>query len=316
MTDINDTYSDQDRKTLERIRNWINAEQGRDQAQLARLSGMKQGTLSQVLSGKYPSSPTSWLTRLEDVVERWYERQRSGLSKIPRIDTGTFATMQKVMGRAHRDADFGVIFGRVGIGKTVAVRAYAARSNAVLVEAFDGIDHSTLIAELVDASGAKVPVRSTLSAKQNAVIKRLRGSDRVILVDEAQWLPPQSLGALRRISDLAEVGVVLVGNPELEIRIADPDGRFGQITSRIGFWPPIFEAIPNDDMAAMAKAFVGQAGIECGEDAINEATSCAHGSGRLLEKLLRNALRSANAKGQPVTAKLIREIYQSTFRGL
>jgi len=309
-------YNEHDLAMLARVRAWIDPDAGRDQATLGRLSGVKQGTMSQVISGKYPSSPTAWLQKLDDVVDRWRARQRGGLRKIPHTDISTFSMMQKIIGRAHRDADFGVIFGRVGIGKTIAVRAYSARSSSVLVEAFDGIDHGTVLRDLVTSSGAKVGERATGSAKLAAVIRALKGSDRVVLVDEAQWLPAQSLGALRRISDLAEDGVVLVGNPELEIRIADPDGRFGQITSRVGFWPPVFQEIPQEDMAAMARAFFAQAEVECGDEAVGEAARCANGSGRLLEKLLRNSVRSAQSQGLPITAELISKIYRDTFRGV
>jgi DNA transposition AAA+ family ATPase len=314
--EINASYSEADKAALERVRAWLNKEAGRDQATLGRLSGVKAGTLSQVLSGQYPSSPSDWLATLADVVDRYWERQKAGLSKIPLTETKTFSMMTRVIARAHQDGDFGVIFGRVGIGKTMVVQRYAATRAAVLVEGFDGIDHSTLVGELVEGTGAKVSPSATQSAKINAVIKRLKGSDKVILVDEAQWLPDRSLGALRRISDMAGVGVVLVGNPELEIRVADPDGRFGQITSRIGFWPPVFTEVPRPELEQMARAFLDRAGVEAGDESVSQFAESAKGSVRLLEKLLRNALRNALTRRKPITGELVRQVYAETFRGV
>jgi DNA transposition AAA+ family ATPase len=315
-TEINSAYSEADRAMLARVTEWINPEAGRDQATLGRLTGMKAGTLSQVVTGKYPTSPTKWLTLLVDAVERWQERQRAGESSIPLCRTETFNRFSKIIARAHRDRDFGCIFARVGTGKTTAIMAYAERGSAVVLEAFDGIDHSTVVAELVEATGVKIDTKATQSAKVNAVIKRLKGSDKVILVDEAGWLPDRSLGALRRISDVAKVGVVLAGTPDLEIRIADPDGRFGQITSRTGFWPPVLKEVPANDLVQMARAYLEASGVEAGEEALGQFATSAKGSARLLEKLLRGVLRAARSGGKAITGGMVAEIYNTTFRGV
>lgn len=314
--DLSPSYTEEDRELLARVKGWINPEEGRDQASLSRKSGVAAGTLSQVLSGGYPSSPTKWLQRLADVVDREWERQRQGLSRIPFCETKTTRNIIKVIERAHRDRDFGTYMARVGCGKTTAIRRYAETHKAVVLDAFDGIDHSTVIRELAEATGAKVATSATLSAKIAAIIRALRGTDTVILIDEAGRLPDLSLGALRRISDIAEVGCVLIGNPELERRIADPDGRFGQITSRIGFWPVVLTAIPADDLAMMARAFLAQAGEEAGDDVISQLVESCQGSGRALEKLLRNTLRSARARSEPVTAALVKRVDTETFRGV
>ena len=124
-----------------------------------------------------------------------------------------------------------------------------------MIEAFPGAGAPVVLRYLIERVGA-VGQRRTMAEMTAGLVEALRGSDRVILVDEAETLTDQALLHLRRISDAAGVGVVLVGTPGLMGLVHDPDGKFGQITSRIGFWPPICQAISEDDAAALAAAYL------------------------------------------------------------
>lgn len=305
-------YTPEDHNKIKRITDWLSADDSRTAAELSRLSAIKEGTRSSILNGSYISSPTKFLDRMLNAIERQEERDRSGKADIPFTQTSVALAMRGVCGRAHNDKDFGIFLGRVGTGKTTALREYTKNTpTAVLIEAFEGIDHSTFMDELIKATGVTVS-KGTAASKMAQLINALRATDKVILVDEANWLPKRSFGALRRISDVAEVGVVLVGTPDLLPMVQDPNGRFGQISSRIGFWPAVVQTITEKDCQDLVNSYFS--------DPVDEATlkafwSCCEGSARTLRNLLRNTYRSASKNKTEVSASLVKRINTQTMAG-
>ncbi len=309
---INPTYSQDDQEKIAKINRWFNPEEGRTGAELSRMTNIKEGTRSSILNGSYASSPTKFLNRMLDAIDRQHERERSGKADIPYTETSIAKVVTSACRRAHNDRDFGIFSGRVGTGKTTALRQYVKTTpSAVLIEAFEGIDHSTFMRELIASTGATI-IKGTAAAQMANLIRALKGSDRVILVDEANWLPKRSFGALRRISDVAEIGIVLVGTQELLPMVQDPDGRFGQISSRIGFWPPVAKQITQSDTAELVNSYFG----EVMDDSVLKAFyECCEGSARTLRNLLRNTWRNTRKSKTVVSADLIRKINMQTMAG-
>lgn len=305
------SYSADDQQLVRRINAWL-AEPGRTGAELSRQTGIKDGTRSSILTGAYVSSPTEFLQRMADVIDRIDERNQTALNDIPYTVTSVAARIDYACKRAHSDRDFGIFIGSVGVGKTTALRAYTRKTpSAVLLEAYDGIDNTMFLQELIAATGA-VQVKGTLAMQMSGLIKALKGTDRVILVDEANWLPKRSFGALRRISDVSGIGVVLVGTDELLPMVNDDGGRFGQISSRIGFWPIHASVITEDDCAALVSSYFSQA---MPEPVLKAFYSCSKGSARTLRNLLRNSCRYANRTNTTVIPELINKINQDAMAG-
>lgn len=305
------TYTDDDQQLVHRINTWLE-ESGKSAADLSRLTAIKDGTRSSILTGRYISSPTAFLQRMIGAIERIDDRNQSARNDIPYTETSIALSVESVCKRTHADRDFGFFVGKVGIGKTTALRAYKRTNQAaILLEAFEGIDHSTVIYGLCEATGL-IQAKGTVSMQLAGLINLLRGSDRVILVDEANWLPKRSFGALRRISDMAEIGVVLVGTGELLPMVQDPDGRFGQISSRIGFWPVMAKQISEKDGALLVASYFSD---EQPEAVLKTFYNCCEGSARTLKNLLKNTCRYANKNNADITPELIKRMNQQTMAG-
>jgi type II secretory pathway predicted ATPase ExeA len=73
----------------------------------------------------------------------------------------------------------------------------------------------------------------------------------LLIVDEAETLTPHQLHTLRRLRDLANVGIVLAGTEWLTGLIKPERGQFDQIRSRCGFWPETVRGITAEDAAAL-----------------------------------------------------------------
>ena len=301
MTDTN-TYSAADELAAERARAWLGA--GNTRAALARAAGISAGVVSQILGGTYPSPPGEHLEAMSAAIERAGERLASP-ADIPYVETSVAAGVRGVCRRAHNDRDIGLYAGRVGIGKTVAAQRYAADNRgALFLEAYPGAGAPVLLRLLAERLGAQAR-RRTVADTTAACVDALRGADRVILVDEAETLTDQALLHLRRVSDSAEIGVVLIGTPALMGLVSDDGGKFGQISSRIGFWPPIARSITEEDARALALAYLGEAPAADVQAALWAA---CRGSARALRNVLRNSARWCRRRGRPLDAGVVREV--------
>ena len=309
-----DHYSTADAAAVDGIAAWL-AEPGHSQAMLARAAGLSVGTVSRVLHGTWPSAPTAHLEGMLAATERERER-RADPADIPFTETSVSTAMARVIDRAHRDRDIGVFFARVGTGKSRALAHHAEihPRTVVLVDAYPAAGARVVMAHLAErlAPGAR---RRTIADMTAAVIDAVRGSDLVLLIDEAETLAAQALLHLRRISD-AGVGLVLAGTPGLERLVDDPDGKFGQITSRIGFWPPVIECITEDDARALAEAYLHAAGEPDVAPGVHGALWAAcEGSARALRNLVRASVRYARRRGGTLTPDIVAAVERGTMRG-
>ncbi len=308
-------YSEADIEgAVRQIKFWLNKPgKGRSKAALARIAGISPAAVGQILSGRYPADPSAHLEAMTAAVDREQEREREP-AEIPYTETSVAKMVRSVIRRAHQDRDFGIFAGRVGVGKTVALRHYAAehQTTAVLIEAYPGAG-APVVLRLIASSVNALITRRTVADTTAAIVETLRGSDRVILVDEAETLTPQALLHLRRISDAARVGVVLAGTPGLMALVHDPDGKFGQITSRIGWWPPLCQSISAEDAALLTAAYLGEDLAAETQKALWEA---CQGSARALRNLLRHARRrQAKHDETGLTAELIRRVDRHAMGG-
>ena len=142
------------------------------------------------------------------------------------------------------------IVGEVGSGKTLLCRyllnhleslgwAAAYVPNPHLTPA---ALHQALHAELAGEAGDRPPPGDahglTKALEQRLLALARTGARAVALIDEAQAMPLETLEALRLITNLETekrklLQIVLFGQPELDVRLADPSVR--QIRSRIVF---------------------------------------------------------------------------------
>lgn len=311
MTHPTPTTTSTPSSDIDRIRAWL-ADHPRGKSALARAAGISPATLSLVLDGRYSADPAPHIAAILGAIVR-DDARRDQPGEIPYAETSVARAVRRAIARAHQDRDIGIFAGRVGIGKTVALRRYAADHPraAIVVDAYPGATAPIVLRLLARAAGAAVQ-RRTVADCTAAIVDTLRGSDRVIIVDEAETLAALALAHLRRISDAAGVGVVLIGTPSLIGLVSDPDGRFGQITSRIGWWPPVAQAITAEDAETLAAAYLGAAPASKTLAALVEAS---RGSARALRNLLRHAQRRAAKRRAEIDAAMIAEIDRHAMGG-
>lgn len=297
-------YTPQDHAKVESIIDWLDRNK-QSRAWLAKKASMPGGTVSQVLSAKYPSSPSKQLNQLLSVLDTETERLADGTPDYVR--GSVHKLLQVVCDRTRKHQNFGVITGYVGIGKSrFCVEYQKANPLTLLIEVSPSMSPGVFMAELLEKLNNAVP--AGLSAKFKEIKRVLKGTNYLILVDEAEKMSASALEYLRRIRDTAKIGVVLVGTEGLTSLIKPQHGQFQQIRSRVGMWPKTIESITRDDADDIVRTSLADAG-ELPDDLLEVLWAYCDGSARVLTENLLPALRDFGiARGAKLSAELMHSI--------
>jgi DNA transposition AAA+ family ATPase len=116
-------------------------------------------------------------------------------------------------------------------GKTDAVKAYANDDPDVIpVEAAIGMTAKAMFSELAQRVG--LDGEGSTNDLFVEVCRKLKGSDRMIIIDEAENLAYRTLEFVRRTYDMAKIGVLLVGTRRLITNLRGRRGQYAQLYSR------------------------------------------------------------------------------------
>lgn len=301
-----DKYTEQDRADTRRVIGWLNKAQ-KPQSWLARISRVNVGTLNQVVRGNYAASPSKFLAQMLEAIAS--NDERTATRDVPFVETSVYKLAASVYHRARTYRNLGVLTCSVGTGKTTAASEYERRTpNVHLIECMRNMSASAFLDELCAKLSLAAETRGQSKEKKFfACVRSLRGTESLLIVDEAETVLPETLHYIRRIRDMARIGIVLQGTEDLLAQIKPEHGRFGQIRSRIGFWPEAVGSISRQDADELALAAFEE--IEVDQPSLDAMWDVGGGSARLLCEALIPAIRDYGLrKGRPLSAGLVRQV--------
>lgn len=309
-----ESYGDKDQLAVQRIYEWLNANPKHNKSWLARASTIKEGTLSSILTGKYAASPSEHLKAMLNATMRTDERRELGINETIFVNTATWRLCLAVCNHAFRQRDFGVFAGYVGTGKTTALKQYTKKHTGVyLIEADPDMNANILMTDLLEAMGI-ASAGLNRSERFRMTVKALKGTESLIIVDEADKIQPKSLEYLRRIRDKAEVGIVLAGTEKLQAMINRRHGQFDQIRSRVSMWPNLIKGISKEDANAVLEQHFPQL-ISDAPNRLDDADGIkdmfwrfSGGSMRLLAEGLIPAVKTYGLSKHEFSANLVRDV--------
>lgn len=300
-------YTPNDLELVELVKTWL-TEHNKPRAWLSGITRIPNGTISQILSGKYASSPSRQLGTMLSCLNVEEERLKDGTSGY--IKGSVHQLLEVVYERTRKHQSFGVVTGYVGVGKTRTATEYANTTPlTVLVEASPHMTAGVLLDVLLDQLNAPAP--AGLDRKFREVLKALRGTNFLIIVDEAEKVSAPALEYLRRIRDMAKVGIVLQGTEKLSALIKPQHGTFDQIRSRVQMWPKTIECISRNDADDMARAALADAG-ELADEVLDALWAYGEGSARMLNENLVPAIKDYGRGA--LTAALVHKIFKTVLR--
>ena len=216
---------------IESLREYI-AKSGKTQTAVGTELGVSSGAISSFLSGKY-KTPHTLIPKVCALLSM--NAKKAVAPKAPGFaETSISRTVYNTVAYAHLRGVIAVVYGDAGVGKTSTVREYVKNDSlALLITISPTYSSITGVNELI---AAQLGVRERVARRLTAEIEdRLKGSGRVLIVDEAQHLTVRALNHLRCISDESGVGIALVGNEEVYSKLrGSGKADFAQLFSRIG----------------------------------------------------------------------------------
>lgn len=201
--------------------------------------------------------------------------------------------------KCHVKCKIGVIYGRAGLGKTTAIKEYVSNnSDTIFIEADLGYTVKVLFRKIHKILGMNGV--GLINEMHEDIIKKLSGTGRLIIIDEAEHLPYRALELLRRIYDKAGIGILLVGMPRLYHNLCGNRGDYEQLYTRALYKISLEELKPED-----VRAIVEKAAPDSGELWKIFYEYCK-GNARMLSNLLENAIETARLSNKPITPELIK----------
>lgn len=216
---------------IESLREYI-AKSGKTQKAVGQELGISDGLVSSFLAGKY-KTPHTMIPKIRALLDM--HAKKAVAPKAPDFaETSISRTVYNTIAYAHLRGVIAVVYGDAGVGKTSTVREYVKNDSlALLITISPTYSSITGVNELIAAQmGVRERVARRLTAE---IVDRLKGSGRVLIVDEAQHLTVRALNHLRCMSDESGVGIALVGNEEVYSKLrGSGKADFAQLFSRVG----------------------------------------------------------------------------------
>lgn len=296
-------------KLQERLKEYIESS-GVSISRVGSMLGLSGSTVSLWLADKYAGDVGKISTAIERFLERQHERVRSRRRKREDKFVWTSAA-KKFTGAAkiaHDECVIGVVIGAAGVGKTMACRKYAGENPGVIfIELDPTYTKRALLIEIHRACGGS-GTGSDRSIMAD-IIDRLSGSERLIIIDEADLLSVKSVDILRRINEFANVGLLMVGLPRLYEIIRGVAAQYEKLWSRVDVIVTLGKASEND-AEELVKQYVPKA------DGITKVfKELGKSNPRLISKLLRRATALAEQNGSSVDEELVRSVVQTLMIG-
>lgn len=205
---------------------------GMSQSGMAKELAISAGALSSYMNGKYPT-PEKITEKIAELMQ--IHAKKALAPKAPEyVETTVTNMVRQAIAYAHMRGVVSVAYGDAGVGKTTAVEQYLKENQLAI-----GI---TIMPTYASLTGVNELLSEALGVRERTdrkitreIINKLKGSGRVIIVDEAQHLTPRAIEHLRSISDKAKIGICFVGNERIYTNLlGNRRSEYAQLFSRIG----------------------------------------------------------------------------------
>lgn len=230
----------------ERLEGYLKAT-GLSQAKAAPIIGVSMTVLSQYRNGNYKGNIKEVEKKLDEflnTVDEQVEQKRKASPFKPAedyVETKTSQDIQAMIQYAQVNGGIVIAHGDAGIGKTKAAQKYVV-DNPHLAVYLEMSPISGTLGNMLKmlARTLKIPETRNKLDMITTIREKLEGTNKVIVIDEAQHLKLSALEQIRTLADPNSitgkkgVGIVLIGNSEIYTKMrGKQEARFAQLFSRI-----------------------------------------------------------------------------------
>jgi DNA transposition AAA+ family ATPase len=262
-------------------------------------------------------NPVKYYVSTKQAVANYLEKKedrRFPLENPMFCETSIAVKMGAICSCCKQDGDMGIVVGASGLGKTEFLREMKRLDRGMILATGDPTARSVgsillLISKLLPGISR---VSCTNSAFMMNIIDCLKGSGRLLVIDEAHFLSWEAFEAARKIYDATGIGLVFVGQQRLYDQMRGGSRKsllWDQIFSRVGLRAHFKGDIPMEDVSMIAnKIYSGGLDNKCMQYLHNQANG--PGKFRVMVKLLQRAQRLAESEGTKVSLPLLQQVHR------
>ncbi|ECP1857907.1 AAA family ATPase [Salmonella enterica] len=274
---------------------------GYSQGQVARAIGRSVTAMNQYVQGKYNGDIADMEERIANFIRRVREKQNALRIDERFVSTPTARKGLEVLAYAHQECEICVLYGAAGLGKTMTLKEYARRDDAVIfIEADPGYTARTLLEEL--CGRLRLSKNGNIHTLIDLCVEKLKGTGRLLIIDEAELLPYRALEVIRRLHDKAGIGVVMAGMPRLIVNLKGKRGEFAQLYSRVALALDMGNSLDREDFDQIAVDLMPEAEDQKIRNALYDQSK---GNARRLFKLARGVYRTCDISKKDVSVTAI-----------
>lgn len=312
-----ETYT-QEISLRERV-NEILKEMKMNKAELALRLNYSRSMISQYLNGKYNSDPAQLEAQLREFVNAYEsepaqeagEQVTRSIATVIKPKTEYFESTDYVQTigickACQENQALGIIVARSGYGKTHALKKYAKMPRVVYIEGNETMNCKDIIRRIESRIGMSRSYGSIDERMEHIVEFFNVNEGYLIIMDEADKLinkyTQKKIELLRNITDAAEVGLVIAGEPILENLLKGYDKRF---TNRMDFYYKL-RGLSQQEVRDYLEGYnIDDAAMT---EFLARATNSQTGCFRLLDRTLNNVIRLLKDSGETrVTMKIMKQ---------
>lgn len=287
--ELNNISSAEDVKQA--LREWMTMNNF-SQADVGRRIGKSGSLISQFLAGKYQGNTTELTHDIIGLMAREFNRKLEEI-EIPTCMTENTIDVMSVCSLVHQTRAMGVIHGGSGYGKTTGLKLYMKKHNqSIMVTCVRRIKGLVLSLILDELKPKKIRRYRTQAAEVIAIIEELKGTDLLLIIDEAHHLEYDQFEQIRAIHDATGTPVIYAGNDDIVDRMTGKHQfDFDQIYSRVPIKKNLNGKIARNDVELILQGL----GLKPDRDIVRflEKKVNEQGHFRVLKNLLSNAIRFA-----------------------
>jgi DNA transposition AAA+ family ATPase len=291
----------------ERLRNQMKID-GLSQRAVSEQIGVSHGALSAWMSGTYKGSNDAIAEAVRGFLSRRREVAESPLPEDERfpttVETKVYTEVHHALRNCHLKGKIGVVTASSGAGKTRAAKDYAAKNTGVmLIECHHSFPARMVIKAIARSCG--VEAIGSIHEMLTAVCDKLRGSGRLLVLDEAEHLKPQVLDVVRRINDWSGIGIVYVGLPRFMAQLQSLRRDYEYIWNRVRVRAGIerTKAVELADVKLLIESMMPV------DSAVQDAFhACCGGDIRKLEAVFFSCLAISRVRGLVISSKMVASV--------
>lgn len=227
------------------------------QAAISRKISLSTATISQFLSSSYTGDNQEISIKIGSFLD--LQEMREDYINAPAF-TDQLKNTRKIniaLDYVFANRCMGVVAGVSGCGKTTALKNYQKIMNGVVYIQADATKWSPCSILKLILKSMGVTYKGSASDILDKLVEELSGTDKLIIIDEAQHLRPKAFDTLRALNDRAEVGVIYAGTPDIIGRMIAGRTKedFDQVYSRIGYTCHLQNRFSENEITALFAGF-------------------------------------------------------------